>query len=128
MGNERVLAFFEALSITSQPGMSREAIDAFRQAYRCELFELFDMLRGVGLIGGDSDVYADDPDTCDLCSDDLGESRWFVDGATRSGEWANMCPTCFVKQGQSLGWGHGQLYSRTNDDRWRLVVGGDPAS
>lgn len=39
-----------------------------------------------------------------------------VDGRTKSGRWANMCPACFTEHGVGLGTGKGQL----------LVVEGQP--
>jgi hypothetical protein len=98
----------------------------FREQYRHEIFVLFDNLYQIELIGGDTDVYADDPGSCDSCGTDLAAFRWFIDGALASGAWGNMCPKCFVENGTSLGWGAGQLYYHTKDNRWRLVAGGDP--
>ena len=32
---------------------------------------------------------------CDICGTECIHEDWFVDGATRQGPWALMCPTCF---------------------------------
>ena len=52
-------------------------------------------------------------DTCDICEESLdwvGNKRWFVDGRTKRGPWALMCPRCFEMDGVGLGTGKGQKY------------------
>lgn len=46
--------------------------------------------------------------TCDLCGAKL--TRVFIDGKTRSGQWADMCPTCHLFEGLGIGVGVGQKY------------------
>lgn len=49
------------------------------------------------------------PDACDLCG--RGIMRTFIDGRTRSGSWAIMCPSCRIEEGLiELGTGRGQKY------------------
>jgi len=49
------------------------------------------------------------PSACDICRRPI--LRTFVDGRTRSGQWAIMCPTCRVDFGPAeLGVGRGQKY------------------
>jgi hypothetical protein len=86
---------------------------------------LFDMLSRVGLIGGENTEHSDPPEHCDICSRRLLDYRWFVDGEQQSGEWANMCLPCFVEHGDSIAWGHGQLYLQGPDQAWRMISGGD---
>ena len=44
---------------------------------------------------------------CDIC----GEAQnWFVDGKTKAGPWAIMCPLHFDMYGIGLGLGKGQKY------------------
>ena len=49
------------------------------------------------------------PKTCDLCKVPLTTS--FIDGKTRFGPWAIMCPACHRDQALGLGVGRGQAYS-----------------
>jgi hypothetical protein len=46
---------------------------------------------------------------CDICEQTT--NRWFVDGATKMGPWAIMCPTDFKSYGRGLGPGLGQKYN-----------------
>ena len=46
----------------------------------------------------------------------------FVDGRTRSGQWAIMCPSCRIDEGLvELGEGLGQKYERHNGEFVRTV-------
>jgi len=49
------------------------------------------------------------PVECDFCHEII-KDEWFVDGATRFGPWAIMCPECFAKNGRGIGPGRGQKY------------------
>jgi hypothetical protein len=101
--------------------------ERFKNKYRQEIIVLLDMLDRVGLVGAATALHPDPPHECDLCNRNLKEYRWFVDGQTASGEWANMCQPCFIDHGGAIGWGHGQLYLQVGD-HWRLVSGNDPAA
>lgn len=46
--------------------------------------------------------------TCDLCGREL--TTELVDGQTRFGQWAVMCPKCHKAHGVGLGQGRGQKY------------------
>lgn len=49
-----------------------------------------------------------EPVECALCHRRL---TWaFVDGKTKMGIWALMCPECYAEVGVGLGTGLGQLY------------------
>lgn len=57
------------------------------------------------------------PAECDICmyfndgvKTDLRNVPYFVDGATRQGPWALMCPECHAMHGVGLGTGRGQKY------------------
>lgn len=50
------------------------------------------------------------PEKCDLCSLKLKSQKYWVDGRTRMGPWANMCPRCFEQYGIGVGQGSGQKY------------------
>lgn len=50
----------------------------------------------------------DDPTICQICLDEITEA--FVDGKTRNGSWAILCPICALLEGCQLGLGKGQLY------------------
>jgi len=50
-------------------------------------------------------------DSCDICKRKL--MQCVVDGKTRSGQWAYMCPDCRIEEGRiELGTGLGQKYER----------------
>lgn len=51
------------------------------------------------------------PIKCDLCDHPI--TGTFIDGKTRMGPWANMCPSCHRIHGSGLGMGRGQKYTRT---------------
>jgi len=48
------------------------------------------------------------PVSCQICGTTLSDK--FVDGATRFGPWAIMCPACHRDQALGLGTGRGQMY------------------
>ena len=50
------------------------------------------------------------PAQCDVCSTDLEEQEYWVDGVTMMGPWGNMCPACHRSHGRGLGTGKGQKY------------------
>ena len=51
------------------------------------------------------------PVDCDICNRPL--MRTFVDGWTRDGRWAIMCPLCRLMEGrEQLGTGLGQKFER----------------
>ena len=47
---------------------------------------------------------------CSFCRRELATFPWFVDGKTKRGPWAAMCPKCFYEHGTGLGIGRGQIY------------------
>lgn len=51
------------------------------------------------------------PVGCDLCS--LRIDKKFIDGKTKFGPWACMCPHCHRDHGGELGLGKGQEYTKT---------------
>lgn len=66
-------------------------------------------------------------ETCDVCRCSLMASGFFVDGMRpTNGTWANMCASCFAKEGAAIAWGKGQLYARQADGDWRMVAGFRP--
>ena len=50
------------------------------------------------------------PAKCDFCHGELTKVDWFVDGRTKQGPWALMCPVCHLMDGVGLGTGRGQKY------------------
>jgi len=51
------------------------------------------------------------PANCQICSKPLGDQPFFVDGCQRkTGQWALMCPMCFMHWGYGVGTGVGQKY------------------
>jgi len=119
--------FIDALCQATVLHRRKELVDVFRHQYKQELFVLLDMLERVGIVGADTSLHIDPPTECDLCGSAFSHHRWFIDGGVDgTGAWANMCPSCFVEKGHSIGWGSGQLYLNAGEGRWRLVAGGDP--
>lgn len=59
------------------------------------------------------------PAKCDVCSTQLHNMEYFVDGRTDRG-WALMCPTCHGMIGYGLGTGNGQKY----DSKTRIKLKG----
>jgi hypothetical protein len=53
-------------------------------------------------------MWAGTPDECDFCHQAI--INHFIDGATRMGPWAIMCPNCHASHGRGLGTGRGQKY------------------
>jgi hypothetical protein len=49
--------------------------------------------------------------TCDICTESLLNYKYFIDGRTRRGPWALMCPPCWATVGTGLGTGRGQKYN-----------------
>jgi hypothetical protein len=45
-----------------------------------------------------------------------------IDGATRYGPWAWMCPACFPVRGVGLGTGRGQQFKKVGD-KWLKTAG-----
>ncbi len=102
--------------------------DSFKEKYRLEIVVLLDMLNRLGLCALPTSIHPDAPQQCDLCGESLLEYRWFADCEHGPhGEWGNLCQSCFLEHGGSIGWGHGQLYLQTQDKRWRLIAGSDPS-
>lgn len=56
------------------------------------------------------------PSKCDICDADLKDA--YIDGRTRRGPWANMCPSCFfISPGiGKLGIGLGTKFVRKKDE------------
>lgn len=50
------------------------------------------------------------PSKCQICPVDLSQQKYFVDGKTKQGSWALMCPLCHIMYGVGLGLGKGQKY------------------
>lgn len=63
------------------------------------------------------------PSKCDLCSAQITSK--FIDGAVPrlNRAWACVCPSCFSKEGMTLGTGRGQEYTKQADGRF-LKTGG----
>lgn len=49
--------------------------------------------------------------TCDFHNCDLSNVEFFVDGKTKMGPWALMCPGAFYEHGVGIGPGQGQQYN-----------------
>ena len=62
----------------------------------------------------------DAPTSCDACGGPIIDE--FVDGKTRLGPWAIMCPDCTGPHGVGLGLGQGRCYQRRGG-RWVKIAG-----
>jgi len=61
-------------------------------------------------------VWVGEPPTrCDICGKRI--KNIFIDGKTRMGPWAFMCPECHRRFGVGLGVGRGQKYVK-NGEEW----------
>ena len=49
------------------------------------------------------------PTQCEVCGGKIKDE--FIDGKTKVGFWANMCPACHKEFGVGLGTGKGQKYN-----------------
>ena len=54
-----------------------------------------------------STIWTGDRPRCQFCGHKLIA---FIDGKTRRGPWAIMCPQCFLREGIGVGPGQGQAY------------------
>ena len=61
------------------------------------------------------------PSHCDICHRPI--TNTFIDGATRMGPWANMCPRCHHTNGVGLGAGKGQKYEVNAQGKWPKTAG-----
>ncbi len=72
--------------------------------------------------------YAGSPAACDVCKTQLAHRRFMIDGNTQPGGcmWACMCAECFLKIGEGIGWGKGQLYTQLENGDWLMTAGFRP--
>lgn len=61
------------------------------------------------------------PERCEVGGEPIVGA--FVDGATRMGPWAVMCPDCHEAYGRGLGVGRGQRYERQPNGAWLKTEG-----
>jgi hypothetical protein len=64
------------------------------------------------------------PTECETCGDQITDR--FVDGMTKYGPWAVMCPGCWkdgIGIGGAYGNGRGQLYKKAEDGKFYKVEG-----
>ena len=118
-------AYWDALSHVSVLSNRPDIQDAFRREYREEILGNLSWLYKLGLVWGATSLHPDPPDACELCGTGCADCQVMVDGITAAGEWAHMCPKCFLESGQGVGPGTGQLYLNVGNGNWRLVAGGD---
>jgi hypothetical protein len=97
----------------------------FHETYKQEIFLLLGSLRDLGLLGSETYEHPNPPKNCDCCGHELALERWFIDGATEDGPWANMCQACFRENGRGIKFGMGQAYLRIANGDWRMVAGGE---
>ena len=72
-------------------------------------------------------IHDSPPDNCDFCGTDFDSHNLFIDGKIKNQLlWANMCCECFIREGETIRWGRGQLYMQEAPDRWLLIGGFDP--
>jgi len=67
-------------------------------------------------------TWLSDYSKCDICGGPIkGKVEYFVDGQTKMGPWALMCPTCFKRHGVAIKVGYGQKYDGKTG---KLIAGG----
>jgi len=66
-------------------------------------------------------IYCGAPEACDICQASIETE--FIDGSTRMGPWANMCPSCYQQFGVGLGTGRGQHYAKQADGTFAKIAG-----
>jgi hypothetical protein len=120
--------FWKALPDAALLSRNKAAVEQFRFTFREEILGTLNMLRLVGLVWDATSLHPNPADACDLCGTRSEDCQVMVDGTTTAGEWANMCPKCFLERGHAIGWGTGQLYLNVGGGKWRLVAGGNPAA
>lgn len=123
--------FAEALqdseAISRDPERRREFLDRYKFDISYFAISLNDLL----ITGGEGALHPGGAVICDLCGNKLLDSGFFIDGATKDGTWANMCPKCFASNGSGIGWGVGQFYraqitADRQSTRWMMIAGGNP--
>lgn len=74
------------------------------------------------------ETYACPPTHCDFCKTPFLGKRFMIDGNTQRGGvmWACMCASCFLRHGEGLGWGKGQLYTQLDNGKWLMTAGFSP--
>lgn len=55
------------------------------------------------------------PVKCDICDQQCHST--YVDGKTKQGPWATMCPKCHLAWGVGIGTGKGQRYSAISREK-----------
>lgn len=75
------------------------------------------------------EIYFNAPEQCDVCKTTLTDKRFMVDGNFKPGGclWGCMCAKCFLKVGEGIGWGKGQLYTKLENGEWLMTAGFRPA-
>ena len=93
--------------------------DAERKVMECE-----DLDEGVKR----DDSYANPSDVCDICYVPLSDKRFMIDGNIQPGGcmWACMCASCFLKKGEGIRYGAGQLYTQMESGEWLMTSGFGP--
>lgn len=124
------IGFIGALEKAQDAGGRAE--DALLQQYPSQLARMAVWLSRLKVTNCEPLKVYGSPTECDLCSGALKKAGAYVDGAIKSGGWANMCLPCFVKHGAGLGWGKAQLYqlageSKDGHPRWTCIAGGPAA-
>ena len=128
MGEPDYQGFWEALPHVAMLSRRSELQEGFRREHREVVLSLLSMLHRLGLVWGATSLHPSPPGECDLCGAALRDQQLFVEGQAAGELWGNMCASCFLADGHSVGWGKGQLYLNIGDGAWRLVAGGDPAT
>jgi hypothetical protein len=118
--------FINDLQTASIFARNQDARRRFVERNRKELALVVLYLHELAVTGGAYEEHLDPPEACDLCGAALTKAGFFVDGGTTSGEWANMCPTCYADHGAGFGWGIGLLYRNRTNGRWSCVAGSNP--
>jgi len=67
------------------------------------------------------------PGNCDLCNVPFEERKFWIDAKLKNRLlWGNMCSDCFLRRGEGIAWGKGQLFARMLSSEWLMVAGFTP--
>lgn len=60
--------------------------------------------------------------TCNICGKIL--DHWYADAKLRSGQWADLCLSCFESQGIGIGTDTGRLFQvNQTTQKWEKIAG-----
>ncbi len=78
-------------------------------------------------VNENSPRFASNLEDCGGCGKSPDECGLFIDGRLHGqSSCSHLCAKCFIRMGEGVGWGKGQLYARQPNKDWRMVAGFPP--